>query len=83
MSVILIDGVRTGAFQNGVLRIDGIEAGPNGEERISGTPLIPGDQARPVLQALVEATQELEKRLHEQAATARAGRARLRLPGPR
>ena len=68
MSVTLIDGLKTVAFHNGVLRIDCVAAGPNGEERPSGTLLIPGNQAGPVLQALVKATQELDKRLREQQA---------------
>jgi hypothetical protein len=71
MSVTLIDGVKTVAFNNGILRIDCIEAGPNGEERPSGTLLIPGNQAGQVLQALVKATQELDKRLREQQAAAK------------
>lgn len=68
MSVTLIDGLKTIAFHNGILRIDCTAAGPNGEERPSGTLLIPGNQARQVLVALVNATQELEKRLREAAA---------------
>jgi hypothetical protein len=66
MSVTLIDGVKSVVFHNGVLRIDCIAGGPNGEERPSGTLLIPGNQAGHVLKALVEATQELDKRLREQ-----------------
>ena len=73
MSVILIDGLKAVSFHNGILRIDCIEAGPNKEERSSGTLLIPGNQARQVLQALVRATQELENKLREQAAAAAAG----------
>jgi hypothetical protein len=68
MSTILIDGIKSVVFHNGILRIDCIAAGPNSEERPSGTLLIPANQAGPVLKALVGATQELEKRLHEQAA---------------
>jgi hypothetical protein len=68
MSPILIDGIKAVVFHTGILRIDCIAAGPNGEERPSGTLLIPGIQAGQVLKALVTATQELEKRLHEQAA---------------
>lgn len=66
MSMILIDSVKTVAYYNGVLRIDCIAAGPNGEERPSGTLLIPGNQAGQVLKGLVEAVQELEKRLQGQ-----------------
>lgn len=72
MSVTLIDGVRSVSYFNGVLRIDCVSAGPNNEERPSGTLLIPGGQARQVLNALVNATQELDKRLREQAAQQQA-----------
>jgi hypothetical protein len=68
MSVILIDSLKTVGFHNGILRIECVQAGPNGEERPSGTLLIPGNQAAQVLQALVGATQELDKRLREAAA---------------
>ena len=37
MSVTLIDGVRSVSYFNGVLRIDCVSAGPNNEERPSGT----------------------------------------------
>ena len=49
MSVILIDGLKTVGFHNGILRIECVQAGPNGEERSSGTLLIPGNQAGQVL----------------------------------
>lgn len=35
----------------------------NGQERLSGTLLIPGNQAGQVLQTLVAAAQEIEKKL--------------------
>ena len=73
MSVILIDSLKTIGFHNGILRIECVQAGPNGEEKPSGTLLLPGNQAAQVLNALVNATQELEKRLreqHQQAAAA-------------
>jgi len=75
MSVILIDGLKTVGFHNGILRIECIQAGPNGEERPSGTLLIPGNQAGHVLKALVAATQELEKRLREQQQAVAPGNA--------
>jgi hypothetical protein len=77
MSVILIDSLKTVSFHNGILRIECIAAGPKGEEQSSGTLLIPGNQAAAILKALVAATQELEKRVREQAAqqTATAGNA--------
>ncbi len=72
MSMTLIDGIKTVTFHNGVLRIDCIAAGPNNEERPSGTLLIPANQAKQVLLALVNATQELEKRIREQVEQAEA-----------
>ena len=75
MSVTLIDGIKTVSFHNGVLRIDCVAAGPNNEERVSGTLLIPANQAGPVLKALVGATQELEKRMREAQQQSPAGNA--------
>jgi len=72
MSVVLIDGLKAAAIHNGILRIECVAVGPNGEERPSGTLLIPGHQAGAVLKALVDATQELDKRLREQAAQQQA-----------
>jgi hypothetical protein len=68
MSTILIDSIKSVTFHNGVLRIDCSVVGPNNEERPAGTLLVPGNQAQQVLNALVGAVQELEKRLREQAA---------------
>ena len=42
MSVTLIDGIKTVVFHNGIVRIDTFEGGPNNEERLSGTLLVPG-----------------------------------------
>ena len=77
MSAILIDSLKTVSYHNGILRIECLSAGPKGEEQSSGTLLIPGNQAAAILKALVGATQELEKRVREQAAqqTATAGNA--------
>jgi hypothetical protein len=68
MSLILIDRVASVVFHAGVLRVECMSSGPNGEERPSGTLLIPGPAAGLILQSLVGATQELDKRLREQAA---------------
>ena len=67
MSTILIDRIGAVMLQNGVMRIDCVAGGPNGEERPSGTLLIPASQAGTVLQSLVGAAQELDRRLREQA----------------
>jgi hypothetical protein len=70
MPVVFID--RHIGFYNGVLRVECMEATATGQERPSGTLLIPGNQARQVLQA-----DELEKKLREQQAQQQptAGRA--------
>jgi len=66
MRTVLIDRIGVVVLQNGVMRIDCVAAGPNGEERPSGTLLIPASQAGTVLQSLVGAAQELDRRLREQ-----------------
>ena len=73
MCLTLIDAIKSVAFHNGVLRIECVAIGPKGEEQSSGTLLIPGNQAGPVLQALVSAAQELEKKVREAAAKGPAG----------
>jgi len=61
-------------MHNGVLRIDCVAAGPNNEERPSGTLLIPGNQVRQILQSLTQAVQGLDKKIREQAQQAAAGK---------
>jgi hypothetical protein len=58
-------------------RIDCMAVGPNNEERLSATLLIPGNQAGHILQSLTQALQELEKRLREQAQHQPASAGRL------
>ena len=72
MSTVLIDRVSAVVFQNNILRFDCVSSGPEGVERHSGTLLIPVNQAGAILQTLVNATAELEKRLREQAEQAAA-----------
>ena len=62
---IPIDAVKAVTIHNGLLRVDCAAAGPNNEERSSGTLLIPGNQRGPILRALTQAIQELDKRLRE------------------
>ena len=68
MSMVMIDGIKDIVFHNGIVRIDCIAAGPNSEQRPSGTLVIPGVVAGPVLQAIANAMQELDKKLREHAA---------------
>ncbi len=67
MSTILVDRVGAVVFNNGILRVDCMTTGPNNEERPGGTLLIPINVAGTVLQSLIGAAQELDKRLREQA----------------
>lgn len=77
MSTVLIDRVAAVVFQNGILRFDCVSSGPEGVERHSGTLLIPANQAGVILQTLVNATAELEKKLKEQAEHAAAEQAKV------
>jgi hypothetical protein len=70
MSVIVVDGIKDVVFHNGIVRIDCVSAGPNGEQRPSGTIVIPGAITGPILQALANAMQELDKKMREQAGQA-------------
>jgi hypothetical protein len=54
----------------GIVSVDCVPAGPNNELRPSGTLLSPGAQAGPVLQALVNAMQELQRKPAAQVLTA-------------
>jgi Tfp pilus assembly protein PilF len=74
-SQILIDGIKAVTIHNGVLRIDCVAAGPNNEERPSGTLLIPGNQAGPILRSLIQGVQELEKKMRGQAQPEATGQA--------
>ena len=58
MTAIVIDRVGAIVLQNGILRVDCIISGPNGEERPSGTLIIPANQVPAVLQSLVGATRD-------------------------
>ena len=70
MNQTLIDGIANIAIQNGVVRIDCVAAGADGQARPSGTLVIPGAIIGPVLNALVQGVQELDKKLREQVPNA-------------
>jgi hypothetical protein len=73
MTQILIDAVKAVTIHNGVLRIDCVAAGPNNEERLAATLLIPGNQIGQILQTLTKAVQELDKKVRDQVQQATAG----------
>jgi hypothetical protein len=68
MSMIMVDGIKDIVFHNGIVRIDCLSAGPNGEQRSSGTIVIPANVTGPILQSLANAMQELDKKIREHAA---------------
>jgi hypothetical protein len=72
MTQILVDGIISVAFVNGVLRIECGSVDRDGKLSPSGTLLVPGSQAGTVLQSVANATKELEKRHREQLAKASA-----------
>jgi hypothetical protein len=67
-NVILVDRIANAAVANGVLRIECAVASSAGQEKPSGTILIPVLVAGQVVQTLVNAMQELEKKAREAAA---------------
>jgi hypothetical protein len=70
MQILLIDGIKDVVLHNGMLRVDCVSAGPNGQEKPSGTLLIPANIAGPVVQTLANALAELEKKIREQQSQA-------------
>jgi hypothetical protein len=74
MSQILIDGISSVTVAGGLIRVDCVTMGPNNQQRPSGTLLIPGPAAGPVITGLVNAMKELHRKQQEQATS--AGRSR-------
>jgi len=73
MTQILVDGVTYVSFINGILRIECGSVGRDGKLTPSGTLLIPGAKAGPVLQSIADAAKELGKRQREGAGKAAEG----------
>ena len=71
-NVILVDGIGNVTVGHGVLRVECTCAGPSGKELPSGTLLIPTAVAGQVIQSLLNAVQELDKRAREAAAASSA-----------
>ena len=75
MTQVLIDAIGGLSIHNGVLRIECVAVGADGQPHPSGTLVIPGAVATQVVQALINGTQELEKKLIEQQQMPPAGNA--------
>ena len=54
MTTTLIDGIKAVSLQNGIVRIDTFEGGPNNEERVTGTLLVPANRAGQIVGALTQ-----------------------------
>ena len=67
-NVILVDRIANVAVANGVLRLECVSMSSTGQEKASGTVLIPVAVAGQVVQGLVNAMQELDKKLRDAAA---------------
>jgi hypothetical protein len=72
-SMIVVDRIANIAVMNGILRIECVAVTAAGQERPSGTVLIPANVAGAVVQSLVKGMQELDKKLRETAAASNPG----------
>jgi hypothetical protein len=68
MSTLVVDSIKEVVLHNGVVRVECMAAGPSGALTPSGTLVIPGAVAAGVVQSLVTALHELDKKVREQVA---------------
>ena len=66
--MIVVERIANMAMMNGILRIECVAVNAAGQERPSGTMLIPANLAGPVVHSLVNGMQEPDKKLREAAA---------------
>ena len=66
-NVIMVDRVANVAVANGILRLECVAMSSTGQEKPSGTILIPAVVAGQVIQGLVNALQDLDKKVRETA----------------
>jgi hypothetical protein len=64
-NVIIVDRIANVVVGNGVVRIECVAISGAGGEKPSGTVLIPGNIAGPVVQSLVNALQDLDRKARE------------------
>jgi hypothetical protein len=65
---IVVDRIGAIAMMNGVLRIECVAMSAAGQEKASGTLLIPANVATTVVQSLIKGMQELDRKLRDQTA---------------
>ena len=66
---LIVERIANIAVTNGIVRIECVSVNAAGQEKPSGTVLIPANLAGPVVHSLVKGMQELDKKLREAAAT--------------
>ena len=74
MSVILVDGLGSVMFHNGILRIECVAAGADRKGHPSGTLLIPAAQVGAILKGLINAATDVDQQLRNQAKQAATSR---------
>ena len=72
-NVILVDRIGNVAVANGVVRVECTCASSSGQEKPSGTVLIPAVVAGQVIQSLLNALQDLDKKAREARAASGGG----------
>jgi len=71
-NLMVVERIANIAVSNGIVRIECVAVNAAGQEKPSGTVLIPANLAGPVVHSLVKGMQELDKKLREAAAPATA-----------
>ena len=66
---LIMERISNIAVSNGLVRIECVALNAAGQEKPSGTVLIPANLAGPVVHSLVKGMQELDKKLREAAAS--------------
>jgi hypothetical protein len=67
---LIVERISNIALSNGIVRIECVSLNAAGQEKSSGTVLIPASLAGPVVHSLVKGMQELDKKLREAAVPA-------------
>jgi hypothetical protein len=69
-NLMVVERIANIAVSNGIVRIECVAVNAAGQEKPSGTMLIPANLAGPVVHSLVKGMQELDKKLREAATPA-------------
>jgi hypothetical protein len=67
-NLMVVERIANIAVSNGIVRIECVAVNAAGQEKPSGTMLIPANLAGPVIHSLVKGMQQLDKKVREAAA---------------